>query len=255
MKWDDGLNKIFEIQENIKDIHPFIEKLFPVTVAENNKIFIFEPELKEKKYVFVKEANAPLEIPRGARSAFLLECYKNKVSCVITSEAFDNPFGYVAIFHEFMHCMQYELCEIRIKNNLKIFQKAILEKNFNWELDYPFPYNNLEFENAYSSFLKSVYDKNFEDISKNRKLLRKILNYEDFEYMVIQEWKEGFARFIENKISERLGFKENRYGSVKPFTRISFYVGGEGYIKFLTAIEPDLAVEIEKLFYKMMSQQ
>ncbi|MBP7795762.1 MAG: hypothetical protein KA059_03170 [Elusimicrobiales bacterium] len=75
MKWDDGLNKIFEIQENIKDIHPFIEKLFPVTVAENNKIFIFEPELKEKKYVFVKEANAPLEIPRGASVVSLTVLY------------------------------------------------------------------------------------------------------------------------------------------------------------------------------------
>lgn len=253
MKWDDGLNRIFEVQENIKDLHPFIEKLFPVTVAENDRIFIFEPELKEKKYIFVKEANAPLKIPKGVRAAFPLECYQNKMSCVITAEVFDNLFGYVEIFHEFIHCMQYELCEIKIKNNLKIFQKALLKKDFNWEIEYSFPYNNLEFENTYSSFLKSVYDKNYKDIIEDKKRLRRILNDEDFEYMTMQEWKEGFARFIENKISKKLGFKENRYGSVKPFTRISFYVGGEGYIKFLTAIEPDLAIDIEKLFYKMMS--
>ncbi len=71
--------------------------------------------------------------------------------------------------------------------------------------------------------------------------------------MVWQEWKEGVARFIENLISRRLGFRENHYGAEKPFSRVSFYEGGARFIGFLSRDNKNLLVDIEGLFNRMMN--
>jgi hypothetical protein len=54
--------------------------------------------------------------------------------------------------------------------------------------------------------------------------------------MIWQEWKEGFARFIENQINGRLNLPENHGGKEKPFNRVVFYEGGAHYIKLLIVL-------------------
>jgi hypothetical protein len=72
--------------------------------------------------------------------------------------------------------------------------------------------------------------------------------------MVWQEWKEGFARFVENTIRRRLGMEENHYGVEEPFHRVTFYEGGSKFIGFLGKQEPGLLVDIENLFSKMLGR-
>ena len=253
LKYDSDLQKIFEVQNKIKDIHPFLEKVFPIAIVENNHFFVFDVDSSGRKYIFVKKAPTPMPVPKGVRAAFPLECYENKVACVISGEIFGSLEGYVTIFHEFMHCYQWEICEPRLKQNLGVAQKAMDKKDYMWELNYPFPYNNSKFTETYSLFLKALEGNNPDEVFKYRNQLKQILSKDDFEYMVWEEWKEGFARFIENQIRRRLDIKENHYGIEKPFHRSSFYEGGSRYIEFLSKQEPKLLVEIEKLFNKMLN--
>ena len=86
---------------------------------------------------------------------------------------------------------------------------------------------------------------------KSRKQLKKYLNQIDFEYLTWIEWKEGFARVIENRIKSSLGIEENYSGKVKPHNRVSFYYSGAKLIEYLVGKEPALYVDIESLFNKM----
>nr|QNO53994.1 hypothetical protein OHMBFCMF_00013 [Methanosarcinales archaeon ANME-1 ERB6] len=252
LKYNSDLQKIFEVQDKIKDIHPFLGKAFPIAIVENDQFFVFDTDSSGRRYVFVKKAPTPMPVPKGVRAAFPLECYENKVACVISGEIFDSLEGYVMIFHEFMHCQQWEICEPKLRQNLGVAQKAMDKKDYMWEINYPFPYDNSEFTKTYSLFLKALEENNYDDIFKYRSQLKQILSKDDFEYMVWQEWKEGFARFIENQIRGRLGLKENHYGIEKPFHRVTFYEGGSRFIEFLSKQKPELLVDIEKLFYEMI---
>jgi len=253
LKYNSDLQKIFEVQDKIKDIHPFLGKAFPIAIAENDQFFVFDTDSSGRGYVFVKKAPTPMPVPKGVRAAFPLECYENKVSCVISGEIFDSIEGYITIFHEFMHCHQWEICESKLKQNLGVAQKAMSKKDYMWEINYPFPYKNSKFTEAYSLFLKNLEENNYDGIFKYRSQLKQILSKSDFEYMVWQEWKEGFARFIENQIRRRLDIKENHCGIEKPFHRVSFYEGGARFIEFLGKQEPELLVDIERLFHKMLN--
>ncbi len=253
LKYNSDLQKIFEVQDKIKDIHPFLGKAFPIAIAENDQFFVFDTDSSGRGYVFVKKTPTPMPVPKGVRAAFPLECYENKVACVISGEIFDSIEGYITIFHEFMHCHQWEICESKLKQNLGVAQKAMSKKDYMWEINYPFPYKNSKFTEAYSLFLKNLEEKNYDGIFKYRSQLRQILSKSDFEYMVWQEWKEGFARFIENQIRRRLDIKENHCGIEKPFHRVSFYEGGARFIEFLGKQEPELLVDIERLFHKMLN--
>jgi hypothetical protein len=51
--------------------------------------------------------------------------------------------------------------------------------------------------------------------------------------MCWQEWKEGFARKIENDIRQRFKLELNNSGRFAPFDRIVFYYGGEQFIRYL----------------------
>jgi len=73
----------------------------------------------------------------------------------------------------------------------------------------------------------------------------------DHEYMVWQEWKERFARLIENKIRTNLKLKENNYGCKRPYTRVTFYYGGAKFINYLSKKNPELYLDIEMLFHHM----
>ncbi|PLV56258.1 hypothetical protein [Thermotoga sp. SG1] len=121
-----------------------------------------------------------------------------------------------------------------------------------WELTYPFPYEDGVFSNVYSRFLKTLEYGDLTDVHRYRAQLRNILEAKDFEYMVWQEWKEGFARYIENQIRKRQGLVENHIGIQKPFCRVTFYEGGARLIEFLSAKKPELLVNIEDLFNEMM---
>ncbi len=253
LRYINDLQKLFEIQDKIRDIHPFLERVFPIAIVEDRHFLVFDIDSSGKKYIFIKEALSHTQYPKGVKAAFPLECYEDKMACVISSGVFGSIEAYITIFHEFVHCCQFQICELKLKQKLDIAQKAMAKKDYMWELNYPFPYGDGKFTEVYFLFLKATQEHKLDDIFKYRSKLKRILSKTDFEYMVWQEWKEGFARLIENKIRCRLSLKENHYGMERPFHRISFYVGGSRFIKILGKQEPELLVNIEELFYKMLN--
>ena len=251
--YDRGLQKIFAVQDTIKDLHPFLEKVFPIAIVKDDLFLIYEPDPSARRYVFVKGAPAPMPIPKGVRAAFPIKHYENRIVCVVSGEIFDSLEGYATIFHEFMHCHQWETCELQLKERLKLARKAMQEGNYMWEINYPFSYESREFVRAYSLFLEALSKDDIGTVLESRRQLKRVLTREEFEYMVWQEWKEGFARLIENLVRKRLGLEENHSGLEKPFRRVSFYEGGARFIALLSRQKPALLVELEALFYEMLN--
>lgn len=244
------LEKVFEVQESIQDIHPFLEKLFPIAIVENSHFLIYDTEPHNRQYVLARKVPTPIPIPQGVRAAFRLEDYDNRIVCVVTSDVFAEPDGYVTVFHEFIHCQQAEGCEQELRQKLGIARQAQEVNDYMWEISYPFPYTAPEFVQLYQSFLNQ---QTLFEIESTRQRLRDTLKQHDYEYMVWQEWKEGFARFIENRIRHRLGLPGNHGGREQPFSRVVFYEGGAHYIEKLSVQETELTVQIEKLFDRMFA--
>jgi hypothetical protein len=250
-KYRESLDRIFTFRDRIRHIHPFLDHLHPVALVEDQHLFVFEPDTESRSYVPTVEGPAPMPIPDGIRAAFPLELLDGRPACVVTGEVFDTVEGYITIFHEFVHCRQIELSEFELKEGLKIYQAAMEREDYMWEINHPFPYADFRFEALYSAFLSAGGD--LDEIFRIRQALRTHLSEADFEYMVWQEWKEGFARFIENLIRLEKGVDENKGGAERPFGRVSFYAGGEAFIRALEERDPSLANDIKALFHTMLT--
>jgi len=122
-----------------------------------------------------------------------------------------------------------------------------------WELQHPFPYTDPAFERTYRRLLQALDSGDKPAVRESRSVLRRILPEIDYEYMVWQEWKEGLARFLENRIRVRLGLAENNNGLEGSFSRVSFYAGGEKMIRFLATRDANVPRDIEKTFEAIYS--
>lgn len=246
-------NRVSEIQKIIQDVHPFLQRLFPIAVAEEGQFLVYQPG-PASSYQLEETMPTPMPVPQGIRAAFPLNSDGSRMACVVTGDVFDDLDGYVTIFHEFIHCQQYEICETTLKQSLQVFQQAQARKDFMWEISHPFPYDDQQFVSLYASFLELGSESQLDEIWAIRVKLGALLEQVDFEYMLWQEWKEGFARRIENQIRFRLGLPENQGGESRPFNRVSFYAGGEKFIGFIFKEDPSLAVDIETLFHRMQDK-
>jgi hypothetical protein len=175
----------------------------------------------------------------------------SRMACVVTGEVFDTFDGYVTIFHEFIHCQQFETCEQQIKQTLRVAQKALAAGDFMWEINHPFPYADAGFTHAYAHFLALKPGSDPTAVKAVRQELKNLLAPDDYEYLTWQEWKEGFARWIENRIQKRLDLSENHGGDQPPFSRVSFYAGGARTIDHLCRWFPGIETDLENLFLRM----
>ncbi|MGD8540085.1 MAG: hypothetical protein PVI66_15340 [Candidatus Aminicenantes bacterium] len=251
-KYGESLQKIFEVQEKIVRIHPFLQKLYPIAIVEGDLFYVFDLDSSRKRYILAKLAEPAMILPEGVRAAFPLDFYDNKMACVVTGDVFDNLSGYVMIFHEFIHCAQMECCEHKLKSGLSVARQAQEAGDYMWELDHPFPYEDSDFSEIYAIFLEAAAEGDANTVFRCRTFLKETLNTPDYEYMVWEEWKEGFARLIENKIRKKLELKENHGGIGPPYNRVTFYEGGARYISILLKEDKDLQEDIEALFHRML---
>jgi hypothetical protein len=248
MEFHQQLQKVFEVQAVVQDIHPFLERVFPIAIVVDGRFQVFDADLELKAYFLAREGDMPMPVPQGVRAAFPLEAYENRMVCVVTPDVFDDLDGCVTIFHEFIHCQQFETCEQALKQTLSIARQAQAENDFMWEINFPFPYADVDFIRLYTVFMAIAELRVAESI---RRQLKNMLNPKDYEYMLWQEWKEGFARYIENEMQRRLSLPENLGGSQPPFNRVAFYAGGANFIRILEQQEPGLVKKIELLFERM----
>ena len=241
---DSSLHRVIEIQKEIKDIHTFLG-------VEEDHLYIFDVDTSDMEYRFQKKEPVPFPMPKGIRASFPLSCYDGKPACVVSRDVFDSLNGTIMIFHEFVHCSQFQTCESRLKETMEIARIAATNNDYSWELNHPFPYQDTVFVAEYTSFLDALSRNDHEDIKEYRIRLKRDLKQVDFEYMVWQEWKEGFARLIENKIRSKYGLAPNEYGIDKPYLRITFYYGGAKFIDYLAHVENDLFYDVELLFNRL----
>jgi hypothetical protein len=250
-KYLELVNQLLPLHQDVAGINLALAQLYPVVIVEGDQLLIYDCDPDPSQYRFIKRVPAPMPIPQGVRAAFQLEDYGGRIACVVTPEVFDTPEGYVTLLHEFVHCYQYETCEQALKAKLDIARQAQEKGDFMWEIQHPFPYQAGAFSRAYTRFFDAIDKGDQPGLRMARIELNDYLGLHDFEYLVWQEWKEGFARWVENRTQQKLGLNENIGGLELPFSRVAFYAGGAAYIDFLQTREPHLVNDLEALFIRM----
>jgi hypothetical protein len=251
LEYGTALQEVLAFQKRMAHIHPVLEEPFPIALVERDDFHVFDVDASGQRYRFVKRAPTGMPIPQGVRAAFPIECYDGRLACVVTGDVFDTLEGYVTVMHEFVHCYQGETCESSLKDTLSIARKAKAEGDYMWELNYTFPYDDPQFAETYVAFLAALQGSHDDAVLAARDRLAAMLDRGGREYLTWQEWKEGFARYVENCIKRQVGLEENHGGSELPLNRVSFYEGGSRYIAFLGERDPLLPRDLEALFHHM----
>ncbi len=250
---DSALGVLGAMHERIKDMNPLLADLHPVAVLDGDSLHIFDTDSTGTSYGYQRTEPAPFPMQKGIRASFPLSCYGNKPTCVVSPEVFDSREGYATVFHEFVHCAQALSCENSLKQTLHVARAAFAAKDYSWEINHSFPYTDSAFAGAYSRFLSGLRDRNPDAVFAAVRELKRSLKPDDYEYMVWVEWKEGLARYFENKIRTLYSLAPNRAGRDRPYDRVCFYSGGEGLIGFLATREGGSFPAAEKLFPEMIA--
>jgi hypothetical protein len=242
-----SLEQIVELHKEIKDIDRSLGKLYPVAVIENGVYFLFDLDESGEKYEFKMEYPYDGSVGKGIRAAFVLEFYEMKAAAIISEEAFETLEEWIVIFHEFVHCFQISEGSFDLRQTLAISREAWEKRDFMWELNHPFPYTNENFINK-TKELDNGYD-----IGKYHNEMKAELSEKDFEYMIWQEWQEGYARYIENLVRERFGLNKISTPLAPPLERVVFYEIGSRHIETLIRNDTGLKGDIKALFQKMVN--
>ncbi|HHU78508.1 MAG: hypothetical protein ACOX27_02490 [Caldicoprobacterales bacterium] len=245
------LAKLREFQSGVQNVHQLFSFSYPITIVKDDLFHIYDVTLNGNEYKLIKTEPCHFPIPHGVRAAFPLERYGDKISAIITEEVFDTLDGFITILHEFVHCAQYNQCEMELRKQLAISEYYRKENNYMWEITHPFPYDDQTFIGLFEQYISALDDFDISRAEMIRTRLSTELKKADFEYLAWQEWKEGFARFIENKIKARLNVETNHKGREKPYNRISFYESGSKYISLIDRENEDIIADIKGLFFEM----
>lgn len=240
------LNNLVSIHSKVKEIHTSLKKLYPVAIIDpdKNKLIIYDVN-SSGKYEYITEGKVEFSLPKKVRASFPVDFYDSKSCCVVSEDIFEEDNGFVTFFHEFVHCYQYEYCETEIKESLSIVEKY---DNSYWELEHPFPYDSKLFKKSYVNIIESIKMKDNDKLKREFEELKIKIKKQDYEYMIWQIWKEGFARFIENDIRSKYDLQENDNGKKAPYNRISLYYLGDKLISFLKETNDKALNDIKVLF-------
>jgi hypothetical protein len=239
------------MQTEVSFIHPALQNFYPIAIIQGDSLAIYDYSKEEHKYRFVKQAPVPFPMSEDIQASFPLSVYDNITSCVVGKKIFNSPKGYTIIMHEFVHCWQAGSVEMEIKSKLKIAQDAIIKQDYMWELNHLFPYSDSLFVIYYKNFIYALQNKDIDKAKSLRAKLKEHLNDIDFEYMVWEEWKEGTARYVENKIQSHFLIDNNTNGKSEPFNRVIFYYGGALWANALIETDENLLNDPMQLFNLM----
>lgn len=247
------LNKLIELQKEIADISVVLEKLYPVAIIKDNVFYVFDFEQETESYEYKCEFAAPMPINGSICAAFDLYGYDERMGAVITDDVFEVSDGYIFIFHEFVHCYQYENGQPQLKSELKLNQKSREEGNYMWELTYEFPYEDESFVNLTSNYELLYANKDLAGIKNHYHQLKASLDELSCEYMFWEQWGEGHARYVENLIRAYFKLEKDSTAIEPPYGRGVFYEMGSRYIELLVQTDKSLVSNITEL-YRQMSQ-
>ena len=248
---DTSLSKLIKMQTEVSFIHPALLNFYPIAFVQGDSLYIYDYSKDEHMYKFIKQTPTPFPISEDIQASFPLSVYDNIPTCVAGKKIFNSLKGYTIIMHEFVHCWQAGTVEMEIKSELKIAQDAMAKQDYMWELNHLFPYSDTLFVIHYKNFMDAIQNKEIDKAKSHRNKLKKYLSDIDFEYMVWQEWKEGTARYVENKIQAHFLIDVNTNGKSEPFNRVLFYYGGALWANALIEADEKLLIEPMQLFNLM----
>jgi hypothetical protein len=236
------LASVLEHKRAASFIHTLFAADYLVGIGADCDLQVFD--MKESTCIFVDNITLPMRIPIGTRAAFPIQDLAD-CCCIVTPECLDEAEGYVSILHEMVHCHQSRTCEVELRAGLSLHEMAMQSGDHMWELNYDFPYTN----RLFCDFIRHVATWDIAEVFLQLEKIRDQLKDLDYEYMVWQVWKEGFARFVENDIRRRNGLEENHHGSsVENAGRHSHYYIGDFIWLQLHTIDENLAINIGEAF-------
>lgn len=224
---DSALQEFETRVQSVAAIHPVLTTHPPIDFAHQDRLYIFDSESSHQSYQFVGTVPPPFPLPEGIRASFPLSSYDNRPTSIVTPDILDSHSGYATLLHEFVHCEQAMTFEQTLKSGLKVYQIAMDNQQYSWELNHPFPYDEAQFVGDYTDLLTALKQNDMQQIRRLRIRLKEYLDRVDYEYMVWQEWKEGFARYLENKVRRAWALEGHTGQTGPPFTRVTFYTGGD----------------------------
>ena len=242
-----SLQTVTTMWKSIKTMHPAWEKLYPVCIAQGDNYYLYQPD-SVGNWSLAKTVHRPGQVPQTIRAAYPLDFAENQIACVIDPSVLANQKQMIIVFHEFVHCYQFNTCEQGIKDSLKIYREATAKQNWMWELNYEFSYDNKQIANTYLTMIKAAEKGNFESVRMLRSELKSLISERDWEYLTWQEFKEGTARYLENELNAKYGYHKSTSSHKKPLDRVIFYEGGEKMIRLLKTAQPDLPDNLLQLW-------
>lgn len=249
-----GLDSLVAIWNDVRELHDYLRELQPVALVVSDSLVIFQADSLGTTYDYHVTVPAPFPMAPGIRAAFPLQATQGRAACVVGESVFDSEEDLILLLHEFVHCSQSNTVESEIKATLAIATEAAERGDFMWELEHPFPYADPEFVRHYSAMNASLLAGDAEHALAERAQLRAHLSEIDYEYMVWEEWKEGLARYLENRIQEQRGLPVNTFGEEPPYDRVAFYVSGANWIAYLVGTNPSLHADPKALFEAMLQE-
>ncbi len=234
-----ALNSVIPKKKESAKIHALFNQNYPVAIAVSDKLHIFREQ--NGQFTYDTSITIPMKVSVGTRAAFCLNENSDSCCCVVTPDCLEEPNFYTVILHEFVHCYQSRTCERKLRNTLLVYRNAMEIGDNMWEINHPFPYLNPSFV----SLIKKSSGYNQQEFMAVLSDLKQNIDILDYEFMIWQMWKEGFARFIENKIRKNNNLKFNTNGSDHTIPeRASLYFTGERFWQ----LQPD-GSDIESAFH------
>ncbi|WP_433752007.1 hypothetical protein [Paenibacillus amylolyticus] len=249
------INELNELQKDLVSLHPLFAEHYPVVVAYEALLYIYDYSSKTQQYVWVKTVPDDLYIPDECLAAMPVPHMDGRMCAIVTDAAFKDLEQKVYLFHEYVHCYVYEKYDERFVNRLQIKHKMDQLKRVTWELDYEFPYEDEIVVERINSLLSALKSKDLTEIQTARKALFHSLNEEQAEYWSWLEWNEGYARYVENLIRAKFGQESNHFGDTAPYNRLVFYECGSEYISLLVKEQPEYHTDLEQLFDRMQLER
>ncbi|XMB85361.1 hypothetical protein RJG79_07995 [Mycoplasmatota bacterium WC44] len=70
------INSIRNTHSLIKNIHPVLYKLYPISIVEDNSFYVFDYDLENERYSYILEHSSLIPLPDKVRAAFnIYRCF------------------------------------------------------------------------------------------------------------------------------------------------------------------------------------
>jgi hypothetical protein len=237
-----ALAPVLKKKQEASSIHALFNNQYLIGIGISDKLHIFQEQ--PEAYQYKTTVTLPMQIRDGTKAAFDIDELED-CCCVVTPSCLEESNFFATILHEFVHCYQDRTCEQALKGQLEIYQRAFSSQDYMWEINHAFPYTDPD----YIKLIKNISRLDYHEIQNALSNLKSILEVIHYEYMIWQIWKEGFARFIENKILRMNGITENDGGNeLENPNRTSLYFVGDRIWRQLELQDANLIEDIEKAF-------